>query len=66
MSNRAIITVQLGHYANHVGAHFWNMQVRIIYTARCSLVNFLNKKWLCAYAAVVVSALRRKYTYYGL
>ena len=28
MSDRAIITVQLGHYANHVGAHFWNMQVR--------------------------------------
>jgi hypothetical protein len=26
MSNRAIIAIQVGHYANHVGAHFWNMQ----------------------------------------
>ena len=30
MSDRAIISVQLGHYANHVGAHFWNMQERVI------------------------------------
>lgn len=22
-----IITLQLGNYANHVGAHFWNLQV---------------------------------------
>ena len=26
MSERAIITVQVGHYSNHVGAHFWNAQ----------------------------------------
>jgi hypothetical protein len=25
---RSLITVQLGGYANYVGAHFWNMQVR--------------------------------------
>ena len=22
----AVITLQVGHYANHVGAHFWNTQ----------------------------------------
>ncbi len=28
MSNRAreIVTLQIGHYANHVGTHFWNAQ----------------------------------------
>jgi len=26
MSDRAIITLQLGNYANYVGAHFWNLQ----------------------------------------
>ena len=25
-SKDSIITLQLGHYANHVGAHFWNTQ----------------------------------------
>ena len=25
-SRDSIITLQLGHYANHVGAHFWNTQ----------------------------------------
>jgi hypothetical protein len=25
---RSLITVQLGGYANYVGAHFWNMQAR--------------------------------------
>ncbi len=26
MSDRAVVTVQVGHYANYVGAHFWNLQ----------------------------------------
>jgi len=26
---RSLITVQLGGYANYVGAHFWNMQARL-------------------------------------
>lgn len=26
MSTREILTLQLGHYANYVGAHFWNLQ----------------------------------------
>ena len=26
MSDRAVISLQLGHYANFVGAHFWNLQ----------------------------------------
>ena len=27
MAPREIVTVQLGGYANFVGAHFWNFQV---------------------------------------
>ena len=42
MSDRAIITVQLGHYANHVGAHFWNMQVR-----STDSVHLMRQKWFC-------------------
>ena len=30
---RSLITVQLGGYANYVGAHFWNMQVRFGFRA---------------------------------
>ena len=26
MSDRAVISLQCGHYANHIGAHFWNFQ----------------------------------------
>ena len=26
MSTREILTLQFGHYANYVGAHFWNLQ----------------------------------------
>lgn len=26
MSTREILTFQFGHYANYVGAHFWNLQ----------------------------------------
>lgn len=26
MSDRAVISLQLGHYSNFVGAHFWNLQ----------------------------------------
>lgn len=26
LNNRAVITVQVGHYANFVGTHFWNFQ----------------------------------------
>ncbi|XP_045493080.1 protein misato [Colias croceus] len=26
MSTREILTIQLGHYSNYVGAHFWNIQ----------------------------------------
>lgn len=32
MSNgKEIITLQLGHYSNYVGAHWWNIQVNIPY-----------------------------------
>jgi hypothetical protein len=27
MTNKEVITLQIGHYANHVGAHYWNAQV---------------------------------------
>ena len=27
MSGKEILTLQLGHYANFVGAHWWNLQV---------------------------------------
>jgi hypothetical protein len=27
MSCREIVTVQLGHYANFVGSHWWNVQI---------------------------------------
>lgn len=26
MTNRAVISIQCGHYANFIGAHFWNIQ----------------------------------------
>ena len=25
-NNKAVITLQVGHYANYVGTHFWNAQ----------------------------------------
>lgn len=28
---REILTLQFGHYANYVGAHWWNIQVHTIY-----------------------------------
>lgn len=28
MCDRSVITLQIGHYANHIGAHFWNTQVK--------------------------------------
>jgi hypothetical protein len=28
MGDRSVITLQVGNYANFVGAHFWNIQVR--------------------------------------
>ena len=27
MSGQEVLTIQLGNYANHVGSHFWNIQV---------------------------------------
>ncbi|KAM7284983.1 protein misato homolog 1 isoform X2 [Ixodes scapularis] len=34
MSTREVITVQLGNYANFVGAHVWNLQGQLTYTPR--------------------------------
>jgi hypothetical protein len=31
-----LLTLQLGSYANYVGAHYWNLQVRIkMYACAC-------------------------------
>ena len=30
MATREIVTLQLGHYANFVGTHWWNIQVLIL------------------------------------
>lgn len=27
MISREILTIQLGHYSNFIGAHWWNIQV---------------------------------------
>ncbi|KAK7798833.1 hypothetical protein U0070_009197 [Myodes glareolus] len=34
---REVLTLQLGHFAGFVGAHWWNQQVRLRVTARRSL-----------------------------
>lgn len=28
--SREILTIQLGHYSNYVGSHWWNLQVRVV------------------------------------
>ena len=42
---REVITLQLGHYSNFVGTHWWNLQVTLngIY---CYLGHFANTNWL--------------------
>jgi len=30
MTTREILTIQLGHYSNFIGAHWWNLQVSIV------------------------------------
>jgi hypothetical protein len=35
---KEIITLQFGEYANYVGAHFWNFQVRLFPRAAIHLV----------------------------
>lgn len=27
MTSREILTIQLGHYSNFIGSHWWNIQV---------------------------------------
>jgi hypothetical protein len=27
----AVVTLQVGNFANYVGAHFWNLQARVIF-----------------------------------
>lgn len=35
-SKNEIITLQFGHFSNHIGAHWWNIQVELV------MLNALN------------------------
>lgn len=45
---REVLTLQLGHYANHVGTHIWNAQVQTIL-----LSLFLSMKTMNAFLSMV-------------
>ena len=45
---REIVTLQLGHYANFVGAHWWNIQVSTVGSHAFRKVSFLSKCPTCA------------------
>ena len=46
MSDRSVITLQVGHYSNYIGAHFWNIQVIIF-----DLVSFRDSLFVIYYHA---------------
>ncbi|RXN17060.1 misato -like protein [Labeo rohita] len=35
---REVVTLQLGHYSNFIGTHWWNLQVHLCYTMDAALV----------------------------
>lgn len=41
--SREILTLQLGHYANYVGTHWWNSQVRIFCAVTCILITIFSR-----------------------
>ncbi len=38
---REIVTLQLGHYSNFVGTHWWNLQVSLINSEYIPFINCL-------------------------